>query len=434
MSVPAQVYRTQTVSLSLGPLLLLAAMVLTSELQGGPEARALSAASECSVVAEKSERIELPDGSRILFDPRTAEEWKGSVLFLASPVHVFGPGRSATEPSVGVLRRPDGLVELVPSPVPDLLVGDLHAFTAREGGWHVVFVAGTERRLTMNPLVYETARIWYGHYDGETWSRVREVATARQARLAPLGASGAAETSEGPAFVYSFSDPSGRVGTNRQQGLVLLRQQREEWLADTLWTFEVPESLRVSADSNIISVLSKHSYFAERRPQGPVLFAVTHDGSWRDPVLLYDPAPETLSEVLAGAAGGFLIRTTDPNTNQSRYGWGSVDRSEGLFDLGPSGGIGAPGIASLSDGRMVVLASEFPSRPGLRIWVASIEGVIDAGLATVPLLNLVTVAASLGGDTILVVTGGPDPRPETDPDVPYSSYLTRLRVVCSGDH
>jgi hypothetical protein len=360
-----------------------------------------------------------------------------SVLILGSPAYVFN-GQSNTPGTtvIGIVRNGHGRISTVPSPISTDSVRDPQAIAAKRGGWHVLFATGT-RGTKWSLFAYETADIWYAHFDGEKWNGTQRVARARSATVSPRFASSPIEADQGLAFAYIY-DRSSELRSNAEgnQGLVMLVRRPGGWAADTLRTWEAPESVQLTVINGRVRAFIAQSYFTGGRPHGPALFAADYNDGWGTPRLVDDPAPEYVPEVMKTAGGenarGVSWLKAAPGPEKRRLVWeahddeGNVQRSVITHtDLGD-----IPAVVGLADRTMVWLTRDADSRERLRVYVAADTRVRDAGTVAVPLMNFVTSAVPLKDGRVLIFTGGPDPTPGAEP--PFASYLTEIAVGCTA--
>jgi len=394
---------------------------------------------ECRVSARAPRPVRLPDGSRILVDASSMAVQGNSVLIPGSPTYVFNRPRNTTDATViGIVRNGHGTISTVPSPISNDSVRDPQAIAAKGGGWHVLFATG-KPGTKGNLFAYETADIWYAHYDGRRWTGTQRVARARSATVSPRFASSPIETDQGLAFAYIY-DRSSELRSNAagNQGLVMLVRRPSGWAADTLRTWEAPESVHLTVFDGRVRAFIAQSYFTGGRPHGPALFTADYNDGWGTPRLVDDPAPEYVPEVMKTAGGenarGVSWLKAAPGPEKRRLVWeahddeGTIQRSEVITQMDPGD---IPAIVALADRTMVWLARDADSRERLRVYLAPDTRVRDAGTVAVPLMNFVTSAVPLKDGRVLIFTGGPDPTPGAEP--PFASYLTEIAVGCTVD-
>lgn len=399
------------------------------------------------------EAIRLDDGSTVTVDAKSVAVNRGSVLFAGTPTLVW-PHKSGRDDLpdtrrtwLGVLRDDRGHVRLVPTPPGYADAAYPRVAAAGRAGWHFVFVRGKQGGVPGNLLLFEHAEVWYGRFDGHTWTGLQQIATARHASLLPEMSSELIVANDGLAFAYPVEHPlGGTAGSERRQGIVMLRRRGSEWTADTLATntlatWEAPRSVHMmSIRDSALAVVSAQSFFADGRPRGPALFVTQYGTHWIKPQLLLDISPRyVVSPVaLARSDGSAVItwRTAIPGVDAETLEWGVIEPN-GAFHregaLGEVKPIDRPAAISLGTDRTIWAIRDGDARDAIHVFVAPSGGPVqDLGTAHVPLENFTTLGAPLPDDTILLITLETGKKAES----PFAtSFLTALTVRCppSGD-
>lgn len=406
-------------------------------------ANAAMAEDRCSMSAQAPQRITLPDGSRIMVDVSSMAVQNDDILVLGSPFYVIGePGQPLNTSAVGMVWSGAGQIALVPSPLPTRDVKEMQAVAAKDGGWHVIFVTGTRQTIA-----YDSADIWYAHYDGRGWTEAKRITRAYDAKLSPWFASNLVETGQGLAFALTFSRSAERRSKEVvNNGIVMLLQDRDEWTPDTLPTWRAPQSIQLTALDGKLRAIFSQSYFTNQRLHGPALFIADYDSTWQSPRLVYDPEPEYnpagqyISTVMlptsrAHARGvSWLIAGKGEFDGAQRLEWGVIsdDGSVRPWSVAKSDDfLSVPATIDIDSYTTVWLVRDGDSRERLRVYAGTEVGIHDVGIVETPLMNFVTGAVPLKDGRIIAVTGGADNTAGAEP--PFASYLTEITVRCAVD-
>ena len=145
----------------------------------GTTAGAAVPPSGCAV-RELSRNPLLLDGNRELYIEPTVAMPSGKLILLAGrPNYLFSPGSPDTERTVskdsifGVVLDERNRVQTVPAPINPALVASARGIALDAGGWGVAFAELT--RPWDPPRPDTVARLWYGEFDGQRWSRLEEL-------------------------------------------------------------------------------------------------------------------------------------------------------------------------------------------------------------------------------------------------------------------
>lgn len=252
----------------------------------------IRALAGCSLSVSTPQPAILPDGTRILMNATGVAAQGDDLLVVGSPFFVIdrsGEGEPRDD-AIGLMRNRAGELSIVPSPLPGRELRELRVLASRDGGWHAVFVTGVGKLG-----FYDSADIWYAHYDGRSWTEMQRIATARKAAVDLRYASNLVEADQGLSFAYVFDQsesPDTLHNGTARTGIVLLRKNGDLWLEDTLPTWEAPRSIQLSVYNGTLRAIFAQGYFVRPRRRGPALFVADHEGIWKAPRLIYDPDPE----------------------------------------------------------------------------------------------------------------------------------------------
>lgn len=440
LSCPDRSYRPSLAWLSLLLVLLACAQAPISQV-----ANAAMAEDRCSMSAQAPQRITLPDGSRVLMNASSMAVQGDDVLILGSPFYLFDrPGQEAlSESAVGLVWSEAGQISLVPSPLPTRELHELQAVAANEGGWHVLFVTGTRRAVS-----YDSADIWYAHYDGRAWTETQLITRARAARLSPTFASNLMETKQGIAFAFAFDRSSeSRLAEEVSEGAVMLLKRKNGWTHDTLPTWSAPRSIKLAAPDGKLRAIFSQSYFADKRLRGPALFTADYDSTWQAPRIVYDPEPEYnpaaeyVNTVMMPKGGdnargvAWRVATKGNFEGDARLEWGVIsdDGTIQRWSVTNDFIMSTSAVIDIAGRTTVMLARHGDSREQLRAFAATDAGIHYLGVVTTPpLMNFLTPAVPLKDGRIIAVTTGPDHTPGIELPL-VASYLTEITVRCAVD-
>jgi len=146
---------------------------------GGQATSDLVAPAGC-VVRETSRAPLLIDGNREMYvEPTVALPSGGRILLAGRPNYLFSPGASTDERTMsrdsvfGVVLDSRGRATLVPAPIDPALVASARAIALSGGRWALLFA---ELKHPSEPPRPDTiVRLWYGEFDGTTWSSLEQL-------------------------------------------------------------------------------------------------------------------------------------------------------------------------------------------------------------------------------------------------------------------
>jgi hypothetical protein len=413
------------------PLILFGCAVCTA-------APAMTVASRTACIMEVGEpyRVRLDSIYRVLMNATSMAANGEDLLVVGTPFYAFPNNpNSLIRLGIGFVRSSDGGHSMVENPVPHFQLRDVQAVAARQGGWHVVFAIGSRSVLT-----YDSAHIWYGHYDGASWTRVERIASVRQGNLIPRFAANLIETGGSIAFAYAFDLSFERNSNERgNQGAVMVLERDGAWVQDTLHTWERPRSIQLGTarDGHLIAYIAQ-GYFADRRSRGPSLFLAEYDGAWSEPRLVLEAEPYHVMRLLKPTGGeatpwlAFHRAMPGLDVESTLLTWASI-AEDGAVQWQPVGEVlrlGEPAVAQARAGT-VMLVRDGDSQERLRVYLGRPDGVHALGTFAAPLVAFNTFAAATADDRIFVFTGGPDPDTTATPNL--TSFLTQIGVRCPLD-
>lgn len=394
----------------------------------------------CSVTVAARSRIHLAD-SQVVHIAVGSTARQGSTVMLAGlPAYTWSPRAGVDSPPrtsdslVAVLVGDGGEVRGVPNPLVGHPVSHVKV-TAGAGTWHVLF---TERLATSSghDQVSDSARLWYGRFNGREWSDVGAIRVVHGSYTAGEYTSDLVADGEEIAFAVPID---ARVGSTVINAIVLARRVDRGWAFDTLSGLMEPRYARLvrGPQSRGWTVFYVAPFFDNQQLVNASLHAATWDGGWSTP------------EVVAHASGRSLI---DPRVFPSRDGfvvtwWRRAEQA----DAGPGPVVewmhassnGSPAFRP----RQVVFTSgaEYTATPfgtdsilvaardGMasdRVRVALIAGDSATDLGTLQVRNEVRMAAVLGPRGRPAIVASEVGRLPTDS--PAISILTIVRPVCTG--
>lgn len=401
--------------------------------------RVRSVDSTCAAANGRPERMLVDDGATTMtIDVSGVSQDGTQLMIVGSPVNVFavrsGKDRVAlpVKPSIGAIRDVRGTWRLVPSPLPAQAVVYPRAASADSGGWNVLFV--TAGKPDQAGRQADSATIWYGRYDGQSWSKIEKVANAGHAAL-DRRSSRLVAVRDSLAFAFiigRYEDES------LPRGVVMLIRRRDHWMQDTLRTWDVPAGVQVetrSAASPLFVVIAQ-DYFKDHRVKPQSIFVVRYDSAWGEPKLLAGDSgwADATPTIQTSDKDRFLItwrRLRVPPLHGAQIQWAFVDdtgRIGSARTLADVGGLATPDIARLNGSRFLVAAREGDSPRSMKLFLISDARMQDLGSVEVPNWSPSAVAIPESDTSAILLTGELGP-PGSSP--PAWTDVTVVSVRCS---
>ncbi len=155
------------------PVLLVAAVLIGVATRPSAAQTAQARPQSCRVEELSRRELDL-DGNDLYVEPTVlVPDSNGDVLLAGTPNYIVRrtpAGHIASQEAdsiLGVVLGRDGVLRPVPAPIDAHLVTGVRAVPRRNGGWHVVFGEAAPHAGTFPGAAI---RLWYGVYDGKSWS------------------------------------------------------------------------------------------------------------------------------------------------------------------------------------------------------------------------------------------------------------------------
>jgi hypothetical protein len=421
---------------SAAPLASIAAIILSSACarQGNAPSGQIIGPDRC-VVRETSRTPLAIDGNRELYvEPTVVSPSGGRILLAGRPNYLFSPGAPTEERSVsrdsvfGAVLDARGRARLVPSPIDPALVASARALPLEGGRWALVF--GELKHPWEPPRSDTIARLWYGEFDGTTWSALEEL---------PHVSGGVIELEMGSALVRRADTlfVAAAIRTDTGSRSIALFERRAG-----RWSLEIVNTLRAVAYVELVYSDSL----------GLLVAVVQGDPSLsRDSnsLLLYGNRPrwEIIRRVLHGGAQPVYDPLFGSSSEGTVLSWWVVDR-EGQPAARHARAM--VGLTEARDGRVVELDPDITHvvpvfrRSAFPVWVAEHNTLtgsrelrfvaesfgVPRELASLPSPFTGPFAATAVGGSELLVSG---PLFHADAARPrLVSLLIRATVECSS--
>jgi hypothetical protein len=393
-----------------------------------------TAAETCTISADPSRRLELPDGRIVSVDAKSVAASGGSIMALGPYVYTFPAGAMPStsplpaDPLVGVLIDASGVVRLVPSPLRDRAVVFARAAAGPMGSFHVLFVTGIDS-VDGGPAPDDSATIWYAPFAHGSWGTPQRITETRGAALNPEFTSDLLARDGSLAFVFPFVD---NRSAGSSGGLVALRRRNGRWWSDTLRTYLKPPAARATYATNDTLV---------------VLFSQNVRGAKAEDVYLSRAGREWSAPQRIGGNGARpvsdLSLVTGPEGIVASWStWIWLDAASNVIEWSRIATTGARSPVAVVDSggvtypfELVIIAERHPlwlhqGEPyGSTVtWAMAAGGDhLLRGSLTIPFHNSRPKAVTLSPDRTLVLTmkrGGPGAEPM------IASWMTDLRIRC----
>ena len=364
----------------------------------------------CSVTAEPSRRLELPDGRIVSIDVKNVVRSAGSIVALGRYMHVFPASATLmTSPveidsTIGVIIDSRGVVRLLPSPFRDRSVSFARAAAGPSGSFHVLFTTGIQN-LNFAPAPDDTATIWYARLENGRWRSLERITATLGAALNTEFTTDLLERAGSLAFVFPFID---RRNEETGGGLIALRRRSGRWSSDTVRTHRIPSAVRarLGADGALYLLFSQH----ERGVKGDDVYLTRpgDDAKTRQRISarsrgVSDLALVTIPGGMAASWGTWQWANAATNVVE----WSRV--GDGARPLAPtgvdSGAATYPFEFFAADSHLVWFYHGEPFDAFVRFAVApSGGGRLQRGSLTIPFSNAQARAVGLTADRTLLFT------------------------------
>ncbi|MGH7720030.1 MAG: hypothetical protein ACREON_14460 [Gemmatimonadaceae bacterium] len=300
----------------------------------------------------------LPDRQELYVEPQTLVASGGELLLAGAPSYLWrretaSPATlSARDSAFGAVISRDGRARLVPWPIPRRSIGDVRAAPRDSGGWSVVFAELVPKGGF--PKDGPVTRLWYGVFDGRTWTHVEELPLPEGALIREGAAS--LLVRQGAALHWALPIEDGPNG----KGVAYFTRRGSAWSHETVRTYATAYVALAHSDSLGMMLLVVHPDTTLRQDRNS-LFLYARRPGWglvrkmipgaREPV--HHPVLTTMEDVAV------LTWTTVVSDGAIP---GSYARAL----------IGRPG---LHDGRVIALAPtlaqglQFVPLGGRRLWM-----------------------------------------------------------------
>lgn len=388
----------------------------------------------CTVGAEPSRRLELPDGRIASVDVKSVAASGGSIMALGRHVHLFPRGATPTTPPtppdsiIGVVIDGRGVVSPVTSPLPDRSVSFARVAAGPLASFHVLFVTGIDS-LDHGRLPRDTASLWYASYANGAWRATERVTETFGASLNPEFTSELLEREGSLSFVFPFVDDR---DTETRGGLIALRRRNGQWSADTLRTWNAPAAVRAAytPDAALAVLIAQLS----RGALVPDVFFTRLGTRWEAPLRIGGNGVRPVSDLGLAVVPGGMAATwgtwewLNAETNVvewTRSNDAAFERSSraAVIDSGtityPFEFLAAgPHLVWLYHGEPLGLAASFTLATGDRM---------ARGSLTIPFHNARARAIARSPGRILVFTMK---RGRADAEPMMASWTTEVRIRC----
>lgn len=386
--------------------------------------------ASCTVSAEPSRRLELPDGRIASVDVKSVATSSGSVMALGQYVYLFPRNATPTtsplpgDSIIGVLINARGAVSMVPSPMPDRSVVFARVAAGPATTYHALFATGIDS-VDNQATPGDTASLWYARFADGAWTKPQHVIGTSGAELDPEFTSALIQHAGSLTFVFPFTELNRGEG-----GLIVLRDRIGRWSSDTLRTYRMPTSVRAAyaPDGQLVLVTS------QLRPGG----GAEEVHVWRPGSRSGGPHPigasgiRPVSDLALSAGGDGLV------ASWSTWEWPNPDTNVLEWARIPAERLPTPAI--LDSGRttypfeLITVAGRYPlwlhqGNPygSTLTYTLAGPGNITRGRLTIPFHNSRPKAIALAPDVIRVFTmkrglAGEEPM--------IASYMTDLRIRC----
>lgn len=391
------------------------------------------AVSQCRIDEVSREKLLDSRGRQVYIQPIVAvSNTRGELLLAGEHNHVFGRNhvggwtRLPEDSLLGAIVPRTGPSELVRSPVPNNLLGGVHAVARRDGTWAVIFA---ELKRPVNDQDTDSiAHIWYGVLDGSRWSDLERV---------PLPTLGTIQTAPIAAPVETngvFSWPVLLSTTQHPADVLVLRREHGKWsheVVPTIFASYAALAHPVGADPLLVVVQPD----LDLTTDGNSLFLWARRSGWTRIAKLVASSEEAVHHPRLDYTGavGALSWTGDRGRNgeHARTMSGTLHSFEGpivALDSAVTPGSRQSTVEIDGLGRVWVLDHEGPNGADreIRFVMRSGDRIVRVGRIPHPFIGSF-VAASPSPRDVIIAGGIQDSAAGV-----VATHVIRARVSCSS--
>ena len=394
----------------------------------------------CTVVVASRRPLVLADGQVVHLGTQSTARQGRAILLAGVPSFTWPAGATpgsapqTRDSLIGVLITDDGRIQGVPNPLLGRTLSFAKVTSAGRGAWHVVM---SERLTTRegHELATDSARLWYGRYDGRAWSDVASIAVVHGSYTATEYTSDlVVDEARTLALAYPLS---AQVASTAMTGVVLMRRGDRGWSADTLRVAMEPRYTRLVTGPRPgeWTVLYVAQFFDNERLINASLHAAVWNGRWGLPLVVGRAGERAVVNPRAFPVRAGLLLTW--SRRAERTDSGTAPRIEWML-TGPDAAraplrravaiIGSNDYAAIALGPNAVMWFARDGLTGDRIRVAAFTGDTVADFGTLRIRNETWLAAVVfPGDGVGLITSEVGKQP-TEP--PAASILTVVKPAC----
>jgi len=393
----------------------------------------------CSLAVISRTRIVLADGQVVHLAVQSTARQGRTILLAGMPSYTWPSGASpgaapqTRDSLVGVLVTDGREIRGVPNPLVGRAIAYAKVASAGRGAWHVML----SERLTIregHEQATDSARLWYGRFDGRAWSDVASVGVVHGSFSAKEYTSDVVVDEAG---VLAFAYPiDAQVGSTAISGVVLIRRVEHGWSADTLGKVLQPRYTRLvpGPRPGEWTVLYVAPFFENQRLINSSLHAVVWSGRWDVPRVMVRAVERGVVNPRPFPLRAGLLLTWFRRAERTDSG--TAPRIEWL--MATSGtthtSLRRPVIIGSNDYTATALGADsvlWFARDGLspdRVRVAAFGGDTIAALGTLRIRNETWLAAiGLPGHGVGLITSEVGKEPA---EPPAAGILTVVKPVC----
>lgn len=387
----------------------------------------------CSAKIASPVAITLADGREVLLNDRTITPSGTAQMILGPPAYIFpNTWKNGKVDSIfGVLRRGKGFSAIER---PSSRAEYPQAISDNRGGWDVLYVENQSRNYK-KWKVADSATIFYGHYDGDRWSRIQIVSSVSDVQIQPDFTSSLARVGDEIFWLLPFESRRGVASGNRQ-GVLVVRWStvNKRSRLDTLFTSQSPGYVRLlSAETGKLSAFVTQDYYSDGSFKPNALFRAELAGEWGlwekfqtnsvvgffAPTILFRNGSYLVTwvESVSGAKD-VEVRISEKRRDGEPRDLPSIIRTPAFH---------IPATVVTSRGRVIWLAISPGPQKALQVFVERTHGLQFAGSFHIPLETFTPVAVASTGNTILLTTAGRGAA--IDRSLPHS-FIYELTINC----